>query len=89
MIKTNKASSENKMNRKTVFLQFIMVLTSRPLLRFKVTGYAIGRWRRELLGISFGSSSLLLLMKVTGVMFKVKVNKMQKRMRPGSHLEQA
>lgn len=68
MIKTNKASSENKMNRKTVFLQLIMVLTSRLLLRFKVTGYAISRWRRELLGISFRSScgSLLLLMKVTG-----------------------
>ena len=68
MIKTNKASSENKMNKKTVFLQLIMVLTSRPLLRFKVTGYAISRWRMELLGISFGSSysSLLLLMKVTG-----------------------
>ena len=66
MIKTNKASSENKMNRKTVFLQLIMVLTSRPLLRFKVIGYAISRWRMELLGISFGSSSLLLLMKVTG-----------------------
>lgn len=66
MIKTNKASSENKMNRKTVFLQLIMVLTSRLLLRFKVTGYAISRWRRELLGIPFDSSSLLLLMKVTG-----------------------
>lgn len=66
MIKTNKASSENTMNRKTVFLQFIMVLTSRQLLRFKVTGYAISRWRRELLGISFGCSSLFLLMKVTG-----------------------
>ena len=38
MIKTNKASSENKMNRKTVFLQLIMVMTSRLLLRFKVTG---------------------------------------------------
>ena len=66
MIKTNKASSENKMNSKTVFLRLIMVLTSRLLQRFKVTRYAISRWRMELLGISFGSSSLLLLLKVTG-----------------------
>ena len=69
------------MNRKTVFLQLIMVLTSGLLLRFKAARVAISRWRMELLRI-FGSSSLLFLMKVTGGQVQIQGKKIQKVIRP-------